>query len=93
MFESVIRAVLAHKQAVIAAIAITGVLMYAIPTTLLPYSQYAAGQRFINREITVPCLPYCNVANRPTSIDRVIPGVAEIHIRFHFSMVPDRILG
>jgi hypothetical protein len=86
MFESVIRAVLAHKQAVIAAIAITGVLMYAIPTTLLPYSQYAAGQRFINREITVPCLPYCNVANRPTSIDRDIDDLVHIHI--HFSFVP-----
>jgi hypothetical protein len=79
MFESITRAVLAHKQIVIAAIAITGLALYAFPSTML-----AAAQTVINRDIEIPCLPYCNVANEPEDVDVSIPGVLELHLSFSF---------
>jgi hypothetical protein len=79
MFKSITSAVLAHKQIVIAAIAITGLAMYAFPGTIL-----AAAQTVIDRTIEIPCLPYCNVANEPDDVDVSIPGVLELHLSFSF---------
>jgi hypothetical protein len=80
MFESITRSVLAHKQIVIAAVAITGLAIYAFPSSLL-----AAAQLVINRNIEIPCLPYCPETALPSNIDQTVDGV-EIHI--HFSLVP-----
>lgn len=79
MFKSITSAVLAHKQIVIAAIAITGLAMYAFPGNII-----AAAQTIINRNIEIPCLPYCNVANEPDDVDVSIPGVLELHLSFSF---------
>jgi hypothetical protein len=79
MFKSITSAVLAHKQIVIAAIAITGLAMYAFPSNIL-----AAAQIVIDRTIEIPCLPYCNVANEPDDVDVSIPGVLELHLSFSF---------
>jgi hypothetical protein len=79
MFKSITSAVLAHKQIVIAAIAITGLAMYAFPSTIL-----AAAQTVIDRTIEIPCLPYCNIANEPDDVDVSIPGVLELHLSFSF---------
>jgi hypothetical protein len=79
MFESITRAVLAHKQIVIAAIAITGLVIYSFPSGMI-----AAAQTVIERTIEIPCLPYCNVANEPEDVDVSIPGVLELHLSFSF---------
>jgi hypothetical protein len=79
MSKSIRSAVLAHKQIVIAAIAITGLAMYAFPSTIL-----AAAQTVIDRTIEIPCLPYCNIANEPDDVDVSIPGVLELHLSFSF---------
>jgi hypothetical protein len=80
MFGSLLGAVLAHKQVVIAAVAISGLLMYAFPTMT------EAAHRSINidRSIQIPCLPYCNVANQPQDIDRT---AGPVHIQLRFSFV------
>ena len=83
MFESITRAVLAHKQIVIAAIAVTGLAIYAFPTSMI-----ASAQRVIERNIEIPCLPYCNISP-PADINVSAPPnnpVVIIHI--HFSLVP-----
>jgi hypothetical protein len=83
MFESITRAVLAHKQIVIAAVAIAGLGIYMFPS-----SMFAAAQNVITRNIEIPCLPYCaNLAqNPPPDQDIVIDDIVEVHI--HFSLVP-----
>lgn len=79
MFESITRAVLAHKQIVIAAIAITGLGMYTFSNSII-----AAAQTVIDRTFLIPCLPYCNEANEPDDVDVVVPGVLELHLSFEF---------
>jgi hypothetical protein len=79
MFKSITTAVLAHKQIVIAAIAITGLVVYAFPGNML-----AAAQTLVDRTIEIPCLPYCNIA-APNPIDISTPA-GDIHIEF--SLVP-----
>ena len=90
MFESILGALLAHKQIVIAAIAVTGIGVYAFPFSALNLNQVEADHGFavnFEREIEIPCLPYCNIANEP---DDVIIGAeddnppAHIEIRFSF---------
>jgi hypothetical protein len=79
MFESITRAVLAHKQIVIAAIAITGLGMYAGSNSII-----AVAQTIIDETFNIPCLPYCNEANEPEDVDVSIPGVLELHLSFEF---------
>ena len=81
MFESITRAVLAHKQIVIAAVAITGLIIYAFPSSML-----AAAQNVITRNIEIPCLPYCPESTLPPDQDIVVDDIVEVHI--HFSLVP-----
>jgi hypothetical protein len=90
MFESILGALLAHKQIVIAAIAITGIGVYAFPFGALNLNQVEADHGFavnFEREIEIPCRPYCDIANEP---DDVIIGAeddnpaAHIEIRFSF---------
>ena len=79
MFKSITRALLAHKHIVIAAIAVTTLAIYAFPSSML-----AAAQIIINRDIEIPCLPYCNISP-PEDID-IVNDAVEVHI--HFSLVP-----
>jgi hypothetical protein len=82
MFESITRAVLAHKQIVIVAVAIAGLAIYMFPSSML-----AAAQIVINRNIEIPCLPYCeNVPNLPPDNVDIVNDFVEVHI--HFSLVP-----
>jgi hypothetical protein len=89
MFTSILGALIAHKQIVIAAIAITGIGVYAFPYNAL--NQAVAEHGFaanIEREIEIPCLPYCNIVNEP---DDVIIGAEDdnppAHIEITFSFV------
>jgi hypothetical protein len=83
MFESVINAVIGHKKAVIAAAALTGLMLYAFPYNMLA----SADHRDINisQDIEIPCLPYCNIVAEPEDIDIDQPPV---HIQITFSFVP-----
>lgn len=92
MFKSILGALAAHKQIVIAAIAITGIGVYAFPYNALNLNlNQAQGEHGfaanIDRTIEIPCLPYCNIVTEP---DDVIIGAeddnppAHIEIRFSF---------
>ncbi|MDQ3903238.1 MAG: hypothetical protein M3247_06335 [Thermoproteota archaeon] len=75
---------LAHRQALFAGIAVAVVATYMLgPMIAAPAAQ---AQRTIERNITVHCLPYCNVAHRPTDISRDVDDI--VHIRIHFSFLP-----
>jgi hypothetical protein len=81
MFGSITRAALAHKQVVIAAVAIAVLAMYAFPNTMVAFAQLP---RIIDREIRIPCLPYCNVANEPEDVNVDIDDILHLHISFSF---------
>ena len=86
MFGSILVAVLAHKQVVIAAVAVTGLVMYAFPYNMMASANHGT-QVNIQRNIEIPCLPYCNIANEPEPIDRTV-GQGRVHIQIGFSFVP-----
>ncbi len=83
MFESVLGAVLAHKQIVIAAIAISGLVVYAFPYNMLTAQADHLAVN-IDRDIEIPCLPYCNIVNEPEDLDFEAGGVAHVQITFTF---------
>jgi hypothetical protein len=85
MFESILGAVLAHKQIFIAAIAISGLVVYAFPYNMLAQADHTPIS--IARDINIPCRPYCDIANEPEDIDRVV-GNGLVHIQITFSFVP-----
>jgi hypothetical protein len=94
MFETITNTVKAHKQIVIAAIAITGLISYSLPTNML-----ASAQSFffpdipglpdnipgLSEPITIDrdiqCSPYCNVADLD-DIDVVLDGILDLHLGF-----------
>jgi hypothetical protein len=83
MFESILGAVLAHKQLAIAAIAISGLVVYAFPyNTMFAQADHLAVN--IDEEIEIPCLPYCNIANEPEDLDFEVAGTAHVQITFTF---------
>ena len=89
MSTSILGALIAHKQIVIAAVAITGIGAYAFPYSALNQAQADHGfAANLDREIEIPCLPYCNIANEP---DDVIIGAEDdnpsAHIELRFSFV------
>jgi hypothetical protein len=90
MFESITRAVKAHKHLAIAAIAVTVLVSYSLPSNMV-----ASAQNFlfpptdnlpviINRNIEIPCLPYCNPANEPEDVDVDVDDILHLHIGFSF---------
>ncbi|HKG71932.1 MAG TPA: hypothetical protein VKA87_08535, partial [Nitrososphaeraceae archaeon] len=87
MFETITSAIIAHKQILIAAIAITGLITYSVPTNML-----ASAQSFFFPDIpglpgntpglpvdidVTRCEPYCN-NNVNVDIDELV----HIHIGF-----------
>jgi hypothetical protein len=84
MFESVINAVIGHKKAVIAAAALTGLMLYAFPYNMLA----SADHRDINisQDIEIPCLPYCQNVEPPEDID-IDNEQASLHVQITFSFV------
>jgi hypothetical protein len=84
MFKSILGAVLAHKQIAIAAIAISGLVVYAFPYNLLT-AQADHLAINIDRDIEIPCLPYCNI-DAPDDIDVEAGGI--VHVQITFSLVP-----
>jgi hypothetical protein len=80
MLQSMSKVIVAHKQALIAAIAVTGVLVSS-----LPFNMEAFAQILIDREIEIPCIPYCNIANEPEDIDIDTPAGS---VLIGFSFVP-----
>jgi hypothetical protein len=82
MFESILGAVLAHKQIVIAAIAISGLVVYAFPYNMVAQADHLAIN--IDRDIEIPCLPYCNI-DVPDPIDVEAGGI--VHVQITFSLV------
>jgi hypothetical protein len=80
MFESVISAVLAHKHVVIAAIAITGLTIFSLPSNMR-----ADAQIVIDRIIEIPCSPPCPPEAEP---EDVAAGDDIIETRLAFRFVP-----
>ncbi len=85
MFESMVGAIIAHKHLVIAAIAISAVMVYAFPTTMIANADHRAIN--IERNVELRCLPYCQQAADVLGdgIERVTNNV---HIRIGFSFLP-----
>jgi hypothetical protein len=95
MFESILGALLAHKHIVIAAIAITGIGVYAFPFNALNLNQAQADHATIANHIQtveIPCpVQYCNVPDTQETIvenplDENAPPI--VHIRISFISVP-----
>lgn len=84
MFKSILGAVVAHKQIAIAVIAISGLVVYAFPYNLLT-AQADHLAINIDRDIEIPCLPYCNI-DAPDDIDVEEGGI--VHVQITFSLVP-----
>jgi hypothetical protein len=93
MFETVIKAVLAHKQIVIAAVALSALGAYMIPGNFFAATAQVppdtpGGPDFpiiVDRDIEIPCRPYCDPDDEP---EDVIVDVDDIvHVRITFSFV------
>ena len=85
MLESIVGTVLAHKQLIIAATVISGVIFYAGSVAIAPAF---AQPRLIERNIQIHCLPYCQQAANILG-DRVIEHINDVvHIRITFSFLP-----
>ena len=71
-----------HKRTLIAAIAITGLLMYAFP---FQFMEAEASHRAINipRTIEIPCQPYCNIETLPP----IDVDTGTVHVQIGFSLV------
>jgi len=94
MFESILGALLAHKHIVIAAIAITGIGVYAFPFNALNLNQAQADHATIANHIQnveIPCpVQYCNVPDtQETIVEHPLNENAPpiVHIRITFSFV------
>ncbi len=87
MFGSILGAVLAHKQVVIAALAISGLVIYAVPNAMMPMANADHRPVSIDRTVELRCLPYCQTAADVLGdgFERVTPGA---HIRIGFSFLP-----
>jgi len=95
MFKSILGALLAHKQVVIAAIAIAGIGVYAFPYNALNQAQ-ADHASIVNhfQDVEIPCpVQYCNPDNLPDTQETIVehplfenaPPI--VHIRITFSFV------
>jgi hypothetical protein len=97
MFETITSAIIAHKQIVIAAIAITGLIGYSIPNNMLASAQsfffpdipglpdnVPGLPRTIDRDIEIPCRPYCNIDNQPEDVNVDIDDILHLHLGFSF---------
>jgi hypothetical protein len=82
MFKSILGAVLAHKQIAIAAIAISGLVVYAFPYNMFAQADHLAVN--VDEDIEIPCLPYCEI-EAPDDIDFEAGGV--VHVQIDFSLV------
>jgi hypothetical protein len=89
MFKSILGALLAHKHIVIAAIAITGIGVYAFPFNALLNQAQADHATIVNREIIVPCQPYCELPDREIVIEDPLnpEGPPIVHIQINFSLL------
>jgi hypothetical protein len=88
MFEKITSAVKAHKHIVIAAIAVTSLIAYSLPSNTLAYAQSIFfPDQFpitIDRNIEIPCRPYCDIANEPEDVNRDVDDILHLHIEFSF---------
>ena len=90
MFENITSAVKAHKNIVIAAIAVSGLIAYSLPGNMIAYAQsvfFPNGDPVtITREIQIPCQPYCNRAgvDEPEDLNVVVDDILHLHIGFSF---------
>jgi hypothetical protein len=82
MFKTILGAVVAHKQIAIAAIAISGLVVYAFPYNMFAQADHLAVN--IDEDIEIPCLPYCQI-DEPEDIDVEAGGI--VHIQIDFSLV------
>ena len=97
MFESILGALLAHKHIVIAAIAITGIGVYAFPFNALNLNQAQADHATIAnhiQDVQIPCpVQYCNPDNLPDTQETIVEHPLNenappiVHIRITFSFV------
>jgi hypothetical protein len=90
MLKSTKRAIiLTRKQIVIAAIAITGLIMSAFPYTMPASADHLAVN--VDEDIEIPCLPPpdangCSIENEPEDLDFEAGGKA--HQQRTFTFVP-----
>ena len=82
MFKTILGAVLAHKQIAIAAIAISGLVVYAFPYNMFAQADHLAVN--VDEDIEIPCLPYCNIELE--DLDFEAGGV--VHVQISYSLVP-----
>jgi hypothetical protein len=95
MFKSILGALLAHKHIVIAAIAMTGIGVYAFPFNALNQAQadHASIANHI-QNVEIPCpVQYCNPDNLPETQETIVEHPLNenappiVHIRISFSFV------
>jgi hypothetical protein len=75
-------AILAHKHLIIAAVAISGLVVYAFPYNMLASANHGTLFNF-DRTIQIPCVPYCNISIPDVNVD-----TGTVHVRIGFSFVP-----
>ena len=85
MFEYITGAVAAHKYLVIAAIAISAVAIYMVPSTLLTPASAEHRDINITREIVIPCEPYC--VRPPVLVEGIDREAGPVHIQISFRFV------
>jgi hypothetical protein len=92
MLESVIRAMLADKQVIIGAVAITVLLAYMLPGNMFAFAQVpptppddSTPPIIIDQIIEIPCLPYCDVDDEPEPDERQEDNIIT---RFTYVFVP-----
>jgi len=84
MFKSIIGALIAHKQLLIAAVPIGALLIYTFSYALVIPSAYAQSERTVPR--TDPCTPYCHIAREGTDGREII--TRSVPTQLHFSFLP-----
>jgi hypothetical protein len=85
MFNSTGGTLLAHKHFVIAAIAISGLVLTMFPITMMAYADHRPIN--IERNIQLRCLPYCQTAADVLG-DGIDVPTNIVHVRIGFSFFP-----
>ena len=81
MFKSTIGAMLAHKQLVIAALAISGVALSPMLMTV-NVAEATHTDISISRTIEIPCEPYC--VRPPVLVEGIDRTAGPVHIQIQF---------
>jgi hypothetical protein len=82
MFKPILGAVLAHKHLVIAAIAVSGLVVYAFPYNVVEADHLPIS---IDETIEVACEPYCAIVEDALQpIDQTFGDLVHVQISYTF---------